>query len=52
MVDNLTEESKKVIDNFLIKVKSENKLTIEQECLISISESLLILAEKIGRKLL
>lgn len=50
MVNNLTNEAKKSLQAFQDKVKSNEKLTIEENCLVSIAESLLILAEKIGKR--
>jgi hypothetical protein len=52
MVKNLTNEAKENLNNFKNSVKSDLELTITEKSLISIAESLLILAEKIGKKLL
>lgn len=50
MAINLRNSSKKKLDDFKDKF-IEGSLTVQEECLKSIAESLLILAEKIGRKL-
>ena len=52
MVTNLTTEAKKEIDSFKRKFDKLEKLTPTEESLKSIANSLIILSEKIGKKLL
>jgi len=51
MVRNLDEHMKERLSDFRNSLKAYNKSTIEEECLVSIAESLLIICEKISKKI-
>lgn len=55
MVENLTEHAKEKLDGFKASIQTKKDVshaetTIQEECLISIAESLLIIAEKLGKR--